>query len=179
MAPPQAYSICTGPNQYKLQHSIQMHVHESMMTSSSLRWPRATEDLGHNVSYHNWSSPKAIPPDRYRNTPIFVGGCTTRKEGLISSQLGTCTVKLGNLTCTYPTELSSWIVHLWGGTIYSKGGGGGGGGGTRYGCDVWSGGDRLFCRGQSGGTAFQGGTVHGVTDALLTETGSHNPISGG
>ena len=30
-------------------------------------------------------------------------------------------------------------------------------GGTSYGCDIWSRGDRLFCRGQPGETTFEGG----------------------
>ena len=37
-----------------------------------------------------------------------------------------------------------------GGTVGSKGG-------TRYGCNIWARGDQLFCHGQSGGTAFEGG----------------------
>ena len=72
-----------------------------------------------------------------------------------SSQLRTA--KLDNLsnTCTYPTERSSQITHLCGGTIYSEGGPGM--------AAIFGPGGPIILPWTVRGDRFSGGTVHGMT----------------
>ena len=68
------------------------------------------------LSYYNWSPPKAVPPDCPRQNNWSI----THGEGG-PDFFPTRTAKLDILTCMYPAERSSQIMHLCGGTIYSKG----------------------------------------------------------
>ena len=71
-----------------------------------------------------------------------------------SSQLRTA--KLDNLTGTYPTERSSQIMHLCGGTIYSKGGPGM--------AAIFGPGGPIILPWTVRGDRFSGGTVHVMTE---------------